>query len=333
MKKNLIAIAVLSTVLTGCNNDDPIANLPEVVPPTDVIPPTDIIPPTTYIGTLFASNKRVIGEVTCNGKELIDGTFEVSQGTSFSCTVGTVQLGDFTAPFPKQTRDGISNDKSEASFDLASIHGDNVTKVLQSIDACETQDDICLTEIDAFDIEDVFNQGLSDEAVEAYFASKEEEATDEVGKAPSSHVDDKVVPAVDPDANSDLNSNFVSANAESTYSYKPSAESKVLTRSQLTDANGQPLVGISYFSANSVGLTDEKGEFEYLWGDRLTFGIDTFEFGQVQGNKVDYKLTDVTDNNVIKANIQALLERYAFNSMVSLKLRKRSKIRLLCIRT
>ncbi|WP_039556605.1 hypothetical protein, partial [Vibrio vulnificus] len=72
-----------------------------------------------------------------------------------------------------------------------------------------------------------------------------------------------------------------------------------------------PLVGISYFSSNAVGVTDENGEIDYLWGDTLTFGIDTFEFGQIRGNQVDYKLTDVTENNVTKANIQALLERYA----------------------
>ncbi|HAS6176915.1 TPA: SslE/AcfD family lipoprotein zinc metalloprotease [Vibrio vulnificus] len=307
MKKKILSIAISSVILTACNNDEML----NVSPPTEVIPPTDIIPPTTYIGSLLTSGKSIKGEVDCNGFRLIDGTFEVSQGKSFSCTLGPVQLGRFTAPFLEQTRNSVSNDKVEASFDLASTHGENVTKVLQSIDSCKAQHEICLTEIDSFDIEDVFNQGLSNNAVDAYLAFKKEEATDEVGYAPSSHFDDKVVPAVDPDANSDLNSNFVSANAESTYSYKPTAESKVLTRSKLTDANGQPLVGISYFSANSVGLTDGNGEFEYLWGDTLTFGIDTFEFGQIRGNQVDYKLIDVTENDVTKANIQALLERYA----------------------
>ncbi len=291
----------------GCHNDD----TSDVLPPTESIPPTDIIPPTTYIGSLLTSGKLIKGEVDCNGVRLIDSTFEVSQGASFDCTLGSVRLGSFTAPFPEQTPDSISNDKVHASFDLRNIHGDNVTKVLQSIDSCKTQDEICLTAINSFDIEDVFNQGLSNEVVDAYLAAKREQATDEVGKAPSSHVDDKVVPAVDPDAKNDLNSNFVSANAESTYSYKPSADSKVLTRSKLTDLNGKPLVGISYFSSNAVGVTDENGEIEYLWGDTLTFGIDTFEFGQIRGNQVDYKLTDVTENNVTKANIQALLERYA----------------------
>ncbi|HDY7475084.1 TPA: SslE/AcfD family lipoprotein zinc metalloprotease [Vibrio vulnificus] len=307
MKKKILSIAVSSVILMGCHNDD----TSDVLPPTESIPPTDIIPPTTYIGSLLTSGKLIKGEVDCNGVRLIDSTFEVSQGASFDCTLGSVRLGSFTAPFPEQTPDSISNDKVHASFDLRNIHGDNVTKVLQSIDSCKTQDEICLTAINSFDIEDVFNQGLSNEVVDAYLAAKREQATDEVGKAPSSHVDDKVVPAVDPDAKNDLNSNFVSANAESTYSYKPSADSKVLTRSKLTDLNGKPLVGISYFSSNAVGVTDENGEIEYLWGDTLTFGIDTFEFGQIRGNQVDYKLTDVTENNVTKANIQALLERYA----------------------
>lgn len=315
MKKSIISIMVLSAMLAGCNNDDSLGEVPptEVIPPTDVVPPTEIIPPITYIGQLQSSGQLIKGEVDCNGQRVIDGRFEVLQGISFDCRVGNVVLGEFTAPFPNETRDQIQNSKIETSFELTRLHGKRVTEVLQSIDTCENEDAICLTEIDSFDIEEVFSQGLSDEAIDAYFAWKEEAATDQVGKAPSSHVDNKVIPAVDADADSDLNAKFVSANAESSYAYKPTAEGKVLTRSKLTDINGQPLVGVSYFSANSIGLTDDNGEFEYLWGDTLTFGIDTFEFGKVVGNKVDYKLTDVTDNDVTKANIQALIERYAVN--------------------
>jgi len=228
--------------------------------------------------------------VDCNGQRVIDGRFEVLQGISFDCRVGNVVLGEFTAPFPNETRDQIQNSKIETSFELTRLHGKRVTEVLQSIDTCENEDAICLTEIDSFDIEEVFSQGLSDEAIDAYFAWKEEAATDQVGKAPSSHVDNKVIPAVDADADSDLNAKFVSANAESSYAYKPTAEGKVLTRSKLTDINGQPLVGVSYFSANSIGLTDDNGEFEYLWGDTLTFGIDTFEFGKVVGNSLSVML-------------------------------------------
>ncbi|MCW1890578.1 hypothetical protein OK016_20860 [Vibrio chagasii] len=60
-----------------------------------------------------------------------------------------------------------------------------------------------------FDIEDVFSQLDDQDAVDAYFSSKEEESTDEVGKAPSSHVDTTAVPAVDPNADNNLNAGFV----------------------------------------------------------------------------------------------------------------------------
>lgn len=66
---------------------------------------------------------------------------------------------------------------------MTELHGDNVTKVLESIDICETESAICLKELDAFDIEDVFSQLDDQDAIDAYFSSKEEESTDEVGKA------------------------------------------------------------------------------------------------------------------------------------------------------
>ncbi|MDO6498243.1 SslE/AcfD family lipoprotein zinc metalloprotease [Photobacterium sanguinicancri] len=333
INKNILALAIASTFLSGCNDDTATGNtiIPEdIKPPTETIPPTDILPPietippteiiptTTYVGSLLASGKMIKGDVDCNGVRLTDGTFEVSQGTPFSCTLGSVILGDFTAPFPPTSQSKslttAANNTVETSFELTRQHGENAATVLQSIDSCETDEALCLNEIDSFGIEDVYQQVDNKDVVEAYFESLEEKATDEVGKAPSSHVDDTVVPAVDPSANNDLNSNFVSANAEASYTYKPSADAQVLTRSKLTDNSGKnskPIAGVSFFSAHSTGVTDENGEFEYLWGDTITFGIDTFEFGKVLGNQVDYKLTDVTDNAVTKANIQALIERYA----------------------
>ncbi len=46
-------------------------------------------------------------------------------------------------------------------------------------------------------------------------------------------------------------------------------------------------------------------------GEELTFGIDTFEFGRVKGNQLEYRLTDVTENEMVKQNIQHIVERYA----------------------
>ncbi len=337
LNKSLLAVAIASSFLAGCNDDlatnntqtpdtgkPPTETIPptDIVPPTETIPPTDIIPPTTYTASLFASGKVITGDVDCNGTSLTKGTFDVSQGTSFTCSLGSVTLGDFTAPFPQESQSKAltasanppaNDDNKTLSFELTKDGNQNAAKILQSINSCESDDKICLQEIDSYDIEDVYQHLDDNDAVDAYFAAKEEKATDEVGKAPSSHVDNTVVPAVDPAANNDLNSNFVSANAEASHAYKPSTEAQVLTRSKLTDSKGTPIAGMSFFSAHSSGMTDENGEFEYKWGDTISFGIDTFEFGKVTGNQVDYKLTDVTDNPVTKENIQALVERYATN--------------------
>ncbi|WP_394143499.1 SslE/AcfD family lipoprotein zinc metalloprotease [Vibrio atypicus] len=335
MKRTLLALSIAAITMTGCHDkiteDDlnistDIKPPTETIPPTDIIPPPEVIPPTvvnppaTYIGSLLSSGQKITGEVECNGTLLTNGTFEVKQGTPFNCSLGHVVLGEFTAPFPPVPRNTIANDTISTSFDLNKQHGDNAAKVLQSIDHCENEKELCLRSLDAFDIEDIYQQLDSNEAVKAFLAVKEQESTDEVDKAPSSHVDKEVVPAVDPDANDNLNSDFVSAAAEESYTYKPSSESKVLTRSVLTDSHGTPITGVSYFSANSVGLTNQDGEFEYLWGDTITFGIDTFEFGKVIGNQVNYKLTDVTENDVVKANIQSLLERYATSSDTNLEI-------------
>ncbi|WP_039033903.1 hypothetical protein [Shewanella sp. ECSMB14102] len=124
MKKSIISIMVLSAMLAGCNNDDSLGEVPptEVIPPTDVVPPTEIIPPITYIGQLQSSGQLIKGEVDCNGQRVIDGRFEVLQGISFDCRVGNVVLGEFTAPFPNETRDQIQNGKIETREFNSEVH-------------------------------------------------------------------------------------------------------------------------------------------------------------------------------------------------------------------
>ncbi|MGF1686595.1 SslE/AcfD family lipoprotein zinc metalloprotease [Photobacterium japonica] len=274
-----------------------------------VLPPMlPVFPIQTYEGSFLASGKAISGDVSCNGEALNNGKFQVKQGQPFTCDFGGIVLGDFTAPFPNYDEE-FKDEIRPASFDLKGQKGDNAAKVLSSISSCDDEKAICLDTFNELDVTDIYMQLDDNSAVEQFLKAKEEEATDEVGKAPSSHVDSSIVPAVSGGSN-DLNSGFVSSAAEESLAYKPSAESKVLTVSVLTDANGTPLSGISYFSSNAVGVTNADGEFEYLWGDKIAFGIDTFDFGSVTGNKIDYKLTDVTDNPVTKANIQALLQRY-----------------------
>ncbi|OCH15802.1 SslE/AcfD family lipoprotein zinc metalloprotease [Aliivibrio sp. 1S128] len=326
MSKKLLLASLISMLLVGCNQESievggGSSTKPETIPPTDIIPPepepippTDIIPPVTYTGTLVASGKAITGDVECNGIELgtNSGTFSVKQGVEFSCLLDDVILGTFKAPFPSKGKTS-GEDFVPHSFDVIGIYGKNATSVLISISDCKNTDNICLFRVSSDEIRNIYNEtSLKDEEVVKIFVSGK--ATDEIGKAPSSHVDSLIVPEVTPGTSNDLNSGFVSASAENSYAYKPSAEAKVLTKSQLTDNTGTPLVGVNFFSANAVGITDENGNFEYLWGDKLTFGIDTFEFGSVTGNQVSYKITDVSDNAVVKANIQSLITRYAENN-------------------
>ena len=292
-------------------------------------PPVVVYPPKIYVSSLLAAGKTIRGDVDCDGKRLAeaDGTFEVEEGTPFACNLGSIVLGSFVAPLSEQPKSlmiaTVENDKLSTSFDVTDVlsgGGANAVKVLQSIDSCETEGAICLSEIDSFDIEDVYQNLDDDDKVEAYFDAIAEKDTDNTGETPSSHVDDTVIPVLDPDASNNLDSGFVSANAEASYAYQPSAAAQILTRSTLTDANGTPIANIGFFSAHSNGTTDQNGEFEYKWGDTITFGIDTFEIGKVKGNQVNYKITDVTENPITKDNIQSLLERYATRNASSLEI-------------
>ena len=316
MSKKLLLASLISMLLAGCNQDG--IEVSGSGPGTGTGPDAGggTPPPVTtkYIGSLLVSSTMITGDVLCNGESLDAGKFEVEQDTTFTCNFGGVVLGEFTAPFPTRT----AIEPTATTFDLQ--HGVNASKILQTINDCPNSNTICLDELNSVDIQDVYANDIdNDDAVNKFVTLKDEEATDNVGEAPSSHVDNDIVPAVTPGADKPLGSDgFVSANAEAALEYKPSAESKVLTASVLTDANNKPIQGIQYFSTNSVGITNELGQFEYLWGDTLTFGIDTFTFGSVKGNQIDYKITDVTSNKVEKDNIQALLTRYATVSSTNL---------------
>lgn len=275
-------------------------------------PPPDL---KEYSATLVTADIAIYGDVFCNGQQIAkDGTFRVNENEVFNCQFGNINLAEFTAP-PSV----IANNSSpvlaqlsdlSTSFDLEAEHGKNVTAVLQSIDSCLNEKAICLKEINSFDIQDIFAQLDNNAAVNDFLAVKNEEATDDVGHAPSSHIDNDLVPAITPGASNNLNSSFVSANAEASLAYQPEGAEKVLTKAILTDANEVPLVGIDFYSENAIGRTDENGAFEFLWGDELTFGISTFSFGSLKGNQLQIKLSDVSTNPTVQSNIQSLLLRY-----------------------
>ncbi|AUW07510.1 DUF4092 domain-containing protein (plasmid) [Vibrio campbellii] len=292
---------ILPTASCGAGSTDPECN-----------PDGGFIVP-NYRTTLKSSGKVITGEVECNGELLTNGSFSTNGGDTATCSLGSVVLGTFDVPREVPARTAMVQLPTEVfdlSLDLSTIHGDNATKVLETINKCDNEINICLKSIDSFDISDVFTQLSNQVAVDAYLKAKQESATDNVGNAPSSHDNPEIVPTTSGGSN-DLNSNFVSSTAESSLSYVPSLDAKVMSKGQLLDDFGRPIVGVSFYSTHSTGTTNEFGEFEYLWGDDIIFGIDTFEFGSVKGNQVSYKLSDVSSSPVIKANIQSLLQRYA----------------------
>lgn len=322
MLKKVLMIYFLSIFLLGCDSSDesPPVDVEPPVGPDNGLPeeppmgPDNGLPeePNEFTGILMSSGLLVIGDVYCAGHLVSESAqFPVSSGEYFSCLFGAVELGQFMASKPgrysqEQRLEGLLN------FDIAVLEGANATKVLNSIDQCPQESTkICLAEINSFDISIIYQNLDDDEAVEEFLRPKEEDGPNNIGSSPSSHVDLTIVPEVSSGTSADLDDDFISANAESTYQYQPNSEHKVPVSRLLTDLAGIPLAGIDFYSVTAKGRTDANGRFETLSGEEITFGIDTYNFGGVSGNQLEYMLADVADNQVVRDNIQSFIERYA----------------------
>ncbi|MCG9730228.1 SslE/AcfD family lipoprotein zinc metalloprotease [Shewanella sp. Isolate13] len=279
------------------------------------IPPTDLIPAKqTYQGTLLLSGKKLSGHISCNGQTLgHSGTFTFKDGDNVSCTYGSLELLNKDIPLP----DGWTRDSHNAmALDMKNdwAHAISVTdasKVMSKVSTCPAlTNEICVDEIDSFDVSPLFSNGDAAD-IDAFLNPPAAEETDEIDKAPSSHVDSSLTPEVSAGAKPDINADFVSASAEDAYSYQPSEDALVLTDSVLTDSQGKPIAGVNYYTKSSRGVTDASGIVSYIWGETITFGLDTFTFGSVKGNQVEYTLSDVSENEIVKQNIDALINRYA----------------------
>ncbi|MGL5336863.1 MAG: SslE/AcfD family lipoprotein zinc metalloprotease, partial [Enterovibrio sp.] len=58
----------------------------------------------------------------------------------------------------------------------------------------------------------------------------------------------------------------------------------------------------------------------FMWGDEITFGLDTFELGKVKGNQLTFTISDVTDSAIKKTNIENLILRYGQESSQTIKI-------------
>lgn len=343
MNYNLIVLCLTSLLLIGCRGEKDNVTFPPVTPaqpaapgagPDGVIMPglestpddpavegegPDPVPlPTIMRGSLNAAGMPVQGEVTCAG-ELLDefGQFSYRPGETVTCDFGSVPLLNISTT----AEPGLTSDNEGLTvFDVINNPSLNTDKVRQgamallaSVDVLPGDDKLTLLAAYSNLIAPLYGKPIDDRDIQTYLAGSQEEQTDKVDKAPSSHVDASVVPVVTPGTSNDISKpdGFISASAESSYRYQPSAEAQMPITSHLTDANGRPIAGVAYFTASSRGVTGADGAIEHKWGETITLGIDTFVFGEVQGNQLTHVLSDVSDNELVKQNIQTLTERYA----------------------
>ncbi|MBY5979170.1 SslE/AcfD family lipoprotein zinc metalloprotease [Ferrimonas balearica] len=304
MKKSLLSLTLLS-LLAGCGGSSSGGTTPEIPEPEL---PTTLRATFTLDGTL-----RFAEPVRCNGKPAID--FEITVGDSVSCHYKGTILASFTDVQPdpaaltgtttvkKTLVLGHSNDfveRPHAATNATALvrsygvtHGDTIT--------------LSLTALQDLKFKDTFLNQL-DLTPEAFAELLAQQANDsQTDKLPSTHVPD-IEAAVNPNASPDLNAGFVAADAESGYQYQP--EQTILASGRLTDSDGKPVAGVAYFSRASRGVTDAEGKFEFVWGDTVRFGLDTFELGQVRGNQQQVSLTELGEGDV-GLNIDALVRRYA----------------------
>ncbi|WP_028117599.1 SslE/AcfD family lipoprotein zinc metalloprotease [Ferrimonas senticii] len=349
MKKHLVSLAIISA-LSGCIDID--GNAPNVSNPDPTPPPTvpcpegeeclpdigvnppapEIGPPivATYTAKLMFEGKQLLGDISCEGQTLNNHgefSFTAHDGeASVQCNFGAIanlatlqfQFSDLLGKGSQTEQEYIRHFDLKQDGDL-NEHSADAFALLGNISTCKAEPyKLCLDEIDSYDIASLYRSGDRD-AIDAFLNP----VVAEEGEQPSAHVDPNQKPVVTPGAGNNLSGGFVAADAEASYEYVPAAESKPMSTARLLDRHGQPLVGIEYFSQSANGITGSEGQFEYLWGENLIFGIDTFTLGEVKGNKFEYRLADLSDNELVQQNLEALVERYGIgtNEAASAKVR------------
>lgn len=318
IRKKLLSVLIVAA-LSGCNNEDvnfvfPETGTPEIPGGGNGGNPNNKIP-----GEFSLDGNLVFGpSVTCNGAPA--NQFEVSANEAITCYYESTLLASFDSIHNDASLlTGETTERERLTLANAVEFKDqpeklrNATALLKAVaPAHGNQIDIQLSRTQeklAFSAMYENDLSLSKEEFDKLLEGKpaEENLTD---KLPSTHVPD-IKPEVTPGTSTDLNANFVAANAEEAYQYKPTET--ILSKAVITDSAGIPVKGLSYFSRASRGKTNENGEFEFVWGDTISFGIDTFELGSFRGNKTAFTLTDLGEEQRGR-NAEALVKRYAENA-------------------
>lgn len=210
-KKKLIVLAISSALLMGCNggsdSSDPIPPPPVVEPDVNPEKPDTSVPPSVldpaiqaHIATISTSGLTITGDVTCNQQQLSsNSTFTVKDGDSFSCYYGSVELLSVQAPQPRavagEVVQKILNFDTNAAFSDQLV-AKNSALLLKKVSTCQPDaGKVCLDELNSFDISDLYGSDNHD-AIDAFLhptvSDEADKETEQVDKAPSSHVDPSI---------------------------------------------------------------------------------------------------------------------------------------------
>ena len=331
VNKKLIALAISSALLMGCNggsdSSDPIPPPPVVDPgkpdpdKPDILPPVvdpDVIPSATGVFSLNGDT-NFGASVICNDSPATD--FVIKHGDTIVCSFENIELATFTDVQLQTTKSGskekiklltlAESDRFVAFTDDECISAIANTQTLLNKMTVESGNviDFKLSALDQLRFDNFYNSAdilLPTAEFSALISDKLDEST-ETDSKPSTH-EPESQPVVSPGTSNDLNSGFVSANAEQNLSYQPTKV--ILTEGFLHDLDGQPIVGVDYYSPSGRGQTDAEGKFSFSWGESVAFGIDTFELGELKANKTQFTVTDLAEGHAGR-NIARLLQRYS----------------------
>nr|WP_283597496.1 SslE/AcfD family lipoprotein zinc metalloprotease [Photobacterium phosphoreum] len=303
---------------------------PEIIPPVvdpdkpEIIPPVvdpeypDVIPSATGVFSLNG-DMNFGASVICNDSPATE--FVIKHGDTIICSFEDIELATFSAVQLQTTKSGskekiklltlAESDRFVAFADDERVSAIANTQALLNKMAVESGKviDFKLSAIDQLRFDNFYNSDdilLSTAEFSALISDKLDEST-ETDSKPSTH-EPESQPAVTPGTSNDLNSGFVSANAEQNLGYQPTKV--ILTEGFLRDLDGKAIVGIDYYSPSGRGKTDVDGKFSFSWGESVAFGIDTFELGELKANKTQFTVTDLAEGHAGR-NIARLLQRYS----------------------
>ena len=326
MSKKLLLASLISMLLAGCNDGEiEFGDRAVVSSDSDIeaaIPggelPDTSQPDPSFLGYLSLDGVNKFGKsIECNGQPA--NAFEFSQKDTVTCTFDGLTLAIFTDIFTDKSRAGEALTQNKLLLEKADNFKNQSSNYLNNAKALinkmavirDNQIEFELSSADQLQFHHLFNNQLdvNKEAFSELLAEKENGGL--ADKVPSTHI-----PNVEPEITVSSNPNFVSVNAEASLEYTP--KETILSKATLQDSFGEPVEGIAYFSASGRGKTNNLGEFEFVWGEAVSFGIDTFELGSVRGNKTVFKLTDLGEEQRGR-NVEALIQRYDDGSSAHLK--------------